>query len=255
MTTSFTTTEDFGNEAEGFGPESDYPEVFGITFTPQTTGISIGVLGFILAAFLGWTQIRPVAQELSTLRAERAEKQAQLNQLNESDLQQRITIKEQELAQTQNLKLQVESLFAQERTLETVLLDLNQFVRQSNVTMTSYTPSGDRQPVSDDSFGEFAINNIQVTSYNLNLEGSFSNLIAFIQDLERLQPFLVVQNFNATVSTPQQYLLENGQVFPFGQPVLSTTITVSALFSDVQPVVTETAEENPENPETPEATE
>lgn len=246
MTTSFTTTEDFGNEAEGFGPESDYPELFGLVFTPRVTGISIGVFGFIIAALLAWTQIRPVAEELSTLRAERAEKQAQLNQLNESDLQQRIAVKERELAQTQNLKLQVESLFAQERTLETVLLDLNRFVRESNVTMTSYTPTGDRQPVSDDSFGEFATNNIQVKSYNLNLEGNFSNLISFIQDLERLQPFLVVQNFNATVSTPQQYLLENGQVFPFGQPVLSTTITVSALFSDVQQVVTQQQEENPE---------
>lgn len=242
MTTSFTTTEDFGNEAEGFGPESDYPELFGVTFTPKTTGITIGVVGFIIAAVLGWTQLRPVTQELSTLRAEKAEKQAQLNQLNESDLQQRIAVKERELAQTQNLKLQVESLFAQERTLETVLLDLNQFVRESNVTMTSYTPSGDRQPVSDDSFGQFATNNIQVKSYNLNLEGSFSNLISFIQDLERLQPFLVVQNFNATVSTPQQYLLENGQVFPFGSPVLSTTLTVSALFSDVQEVAPTTEE-------------
>ncbi|WP_069789746.1 type II and III secretion system protein [Cyanobacterium sp. IPPAS B-1200] len=236
MTTSFTTTEDFGDEAEGFGPESNYPELFGIIFTPKVTGISIGVVGFIIAAFLGWTQLRPVSEELSTLRAEKSEKEGQLNQLSESDLEQRITMKRGELEQAENLKVQVESLFAQERTLETVLLDLNQFVNSSNVTMTSYTPSGDRAAVSDDSFGQIAINNIQVKSYNLNLEGSFSNLISFVQDLERLQPFLVVQNFNATVSTPQQYLLENNQVFPFGSPELSTTITISALFSDVQDI-------------------
>ncbi|MBE9223110.1 type II and III secretion system protein [Cyanobacterium stanieri LEGE 03274] len=251
MTTSFTTTEDFGDEAEGFGPESDYPEVFGITFTPKVTGITIGVAGFIVAAFLGWTQLRPVADELSTLRADKATKETQLNQLSESDLQQQIALKEGELQRTENLKAQVEGLFAQERTLETVLLDLNQFVRASNVTMTSYTPSGDKAVVSDDSFGQVAINNIQVKSYNLNLEGSFSSLISFVQDLERLQPFLVVQNFNATVSTPQQYLLENGEVFPFGSPELSTTITVSALFSDVQEI-TPPAEEGTE--ETPEET-
>ncbi|MGY6531021.1 MAG: type II and III secretion system protein [Cyanobacterium sp.] len=237
--TSFTTTDDFGDEAEGFGPESEYPELFGITFTPKTTGIIIGVVGFLIAAFLGWTQIRPVSEELSTLRAEKAEKEGQLNQLSESDLEQRIIVKQRELQQAENLRVQVESLFAQERTLETVLLDLNRFVRGANVTMASFTPAGDRTVVSDDAFGQVAINNIQVKSYNLNLEGSFSNLISFVQDLERLQPFLVVQNFNATVSTPQQYFLENGQVFPFGSPRLSTTITVSALFSDLQEVVPE----------------
>ena len=59
MTTSFTTTEDFGDEAEGFGPESNYPEVFGIIFTPKATGITIGVVGFIIAAFFGLDAITP----------------------------------------------------------------------------------------------------------------------------------------------------------------------------------------------------
>ncbi len=244
MTTSFTTTQDFGDDAEDFGLESQYPEFFGVTLTPKVTGIAIGAVGFVIAGYLAWSQLLPVAGEISELQTIKAEREALLNQLSESQFEQRIQEKRVELENTQALRSQVESLFAQERTLETLLLDANSFANFSDLKITSFTPSGDAQTVSDDSFGPFAINNLQVKTYNLNLEGSFNELQLFIQDLERLQPLLVVQNFNATISSPQQYLLENNQVIAVGQPTLNSTITVSALFSDLQEVaVSETPAE------------
>jgi len=239
--TSFTTTDDFGDEGD-FGLESGYPEFFGLTLTPKVTGISIAVLGLLIAGYLGWTQLLPAINELSTLQTEKAEKENQLDQLSESQFEQRIVVKARELEDARRLKQEVESLFAQDRTLETLLLDANSFANFSNLRITSYTPAGDKQTVGDDSFGPSATNNLQVRTYNLNLEGSFQELQLFIQDLERLQPLLVVQDFNTTVSTPQQYLLENDQVIPVGQPILNSTITVSALFADVQQIAPPQAE-------------
>jgi len=233
--TSFTTTDDFGDEGD-FGAEGDYPEVFGLTFTPKVMGISIGVLGLLIAAFLGWSQLLPVVNELSELQGTKAERQNQLDRLNDSQFEQQVVGKRRELEEAQRIKQEVEGLFAQDTTLETLLLDANSFANFSNLKITSYTPAGDKQTVGDDSFGPTATNNLQVKTYNLNLEGSFQELQLFIQDLERLQPLLVVQDFNATVSTPQQYLLENDRVIPVGQPILNSTITVSALFADVQQV-------------------
>lgn len=52
MTTSFTTSDEFDPQDEGFGAEADYPSAFGITFTPKISGIAIGVGGFLIAGYL-----------------------------------------------------------------------------------------------------------------------------------------------------------------------------------------------------------
>ena len=46
MTTSFTTSDQFDAQGEGFGEEGFYPEAFGITFTPKVIGTAIGLAGF-----------------------------------------------------------------------------------------------------------------------------------------------------------------------------------------------------------------
>ncbi len=248
MTTSFTTSDEFDPQGGGFDGEPDYPEAFGVTFTPKIIGIILGVLGTLIAAYLISNQVLPAWKELSELKIQRQEKEGQLNQLNSNQLEVIIAQKRAELEQTQNLKQEVIQLFSSDNELETLLLDVSNFAELTNVTINSYVPTGEKEPLTDESLGSLATNNVQVKTYNLDLEGTFSELQSFLQDLERLQPLLIVKNLNADTVEPPKYLLQNNQLSAVGQPTLKTTVTFQAVFADVKPPV---AEQPPVEGETP----
>ncbi len=233
MTTSFTTTDQFDSQEEDFGT-GDYPEVFGIAFTPKVTGIAIGVGGLLIAGYLFWSYVLPIWNELSQLNNQKQEKQSQLEQLSSNELDQIIANKENELTQIKDLKEDVLKLFATDQALDTLLLDVNSFTNFSKIKMNSFVPTPEREIVADESFGSLATNNLQVKTYSLDLEGNFSQLQLFLQDLERLQPLLVVKNLNTSTINPPQYLLENNRLVTIGQPKLKTSITLQAVFPQLQ---------------------
>lgn len=235
MTTSFTTSDEFEPQDEGFGAEADYPTAFGIKFTPKVSGIAIGVTGFLIAAYLFTTQVMPVSGELHTLNQQKKEKQNQLNQLNSNQLEQIIAKKQGELQEAKDLKEDVLQFFAQPENIQTLLLDVSKIARLSNVKINSYVPAGEKEKVADNSFGTLANNNLQVQTYNLDLEGGFFQLQSFLQDLERLQPLLVVQNLNTSTIDPPVYLIENNTITVARGPKLKTTLTLKAVFPDLQP--------------------
>jgi type IV pilus assembly protein PilO len=234
MTTSFTTSDKFDSPDEDFDI-GDYPEAFGITFTPKVSGIAIGVGGLLLAGYLFWSYALPVWNELSELNNQKQEKQSQLEQLSSTKLDQIIANKQNELTETKDLKEDVLKLFATDQALDTLLLDVNGFTNFSNIKMNSFVPTPERETIADESFGSLATNNIQVKNYSLDLEGNFTQLQLFLQDLERLQPLLVIKNLNTSTINPPQYLLENNRLVTVGQPKLKTTITVQAVFPQIQP--------------------
>lgn len=252
MTTSFTTSDEFDPQDEGFGAEANYPTAFGITFTPKVSGIAIGVTGFLISVYLFSTQVMPVLGELSTLNQQKEEKQNQLNQLNSNQLEQILAKKQGELQEIKDLKEDVIQFFAQSQNLQTLLLDINNFANLSNITLNSYVPTGEKEKVADDSFGTLANNNLQVQTYNLDLEGGFSQLQFFLQDLERLQPLLVIQNLNTSIIEPPVYLLENNSLSVVEEPKLKTTLTLKAVFPDLQPPAEAAPAETPKG-ETPPA--
>lgn len=233
MTTSFTTSDEFDPQEGGFGESGEYPEAFGITFTPTVSGGAIGVTGFLIAAYLFWSQVLPVWGELSELNKQKQEKEAQLSQLSSTQLEQIIEQKRGELEETKDLKEDVLQLFSSDETIETLLIDVNSFSNFSNVRMNSYTPAGEKTAVADDSLGTLATNTIGIKTFNLDLEGTFTQLQLFLQDLERLQPLLVVQNLSTSTVDTTQYLFENDQLLSVGEPKLKTTITLNAVFPNV----------------------
>lgn len=235
MTTSFTTSDEFDAQGGGFGDEGLYPEVFGITFTPKVLGVTIALGGLLVAGFLAWSQVRPVWNEVNQLNQQKEEKQAQLDQISSNQLDNIIAQRKAELKEAENLKEDVINLFANEENLETLLLDISNFANLSNIAMKSYSPAAEKAPLADDSLGTLATNNVQVKNYQLQLEGTFSQLQLFLQDLERLQPLLVIKDLNATRVGEPIYLFENDQLSSVDEPTLNTTLTVQAVFADVKP--------------------
>jgi hypothetical protein len=226
--TSFTTTEEFANQpGEDFGGQ--YPVAFGIEFTPKVSGIMAGVAGFLLAGYLVYSQVLPILGELGTLNTKKQESEAQLNSLQNEKVESKLIQKRSELEEAKQVKQEVTNLFANPAQLDTLLMDLNKSVKFTNLTLNSYAPGGDPEVVADESFGAQAKDKIKRKSFQLDVEGTFSQIQYLLQDIERLQPLLVVSNVNATITEKQKYLLEKGQIVPFQEPKLKTTITVNAI--------------------------
>jgi type IV pilus assembly protein PilO len=121
---------DFNPPDGDFNSGPNYPSAFGITFTPMVSGICLGVLGLAAAAY-GWmTFVDPLRIETEALDAKVKEKQAQLGdtQKIEADLKKAKV----RLAQVEQQRQQVLSLFAQPKNMDTILLDLNQVIKRYN---------------------------------------------------------------------------------------------------------------------------
>ena len=222
MTTSFTKTGEFEPEDDGFESAVEYPSAFGITFTPKVTGIGIGIGGILIAGYLFFSQVMPIFGELS-----------ELNQLTANKLDLVIMRKQEELEDKKALKEEVTKFYAQLENLDTLLLDVNNFANSNRIVMNSYVPAGDLEKLADDSLGTQAVNNVKVKTYNLDIEGTFNQIQSFIQQLERLQPLLVVQDLNTTTTEPPIYLFADNQLTIVDEPVLKTTLTVKAVLADV----------------------
>ena len=234
MTTSFTSTSFTSTETnDDFGEFSNYPVAFGITFTPKVSGITAGVGGFLIAAYLFSSQVLPALNSYTQLQQQRQEKEQQLEQLKTLKVENKIQLKKAELQEAQDIQTEVIKLFTNENNLETLLIDLNSFVNATNVKLNSYTP-GSEQQVKDDSFGELANGKIKAKSYKLDVQGSFAQLQLLLQDIERLQPLLVIKDFNANIMEEQNYLLQQDSLVVTGQPKLQTTMTVKAVFSAIE---------------------
>jgi type IV pilus assembly protein PilO len=121
---------DFNPPDGDFNSGPNYPSAFGITFTPMISGICLGVLGLAAAAY-GWmTFVDPLRIETEALDAKVKEKTAQLgdSQKIEADLKKAKV----RLAQVEQQRQQVMSLFAQPKNMDTILLDLNQLIKRNN---------------------------------------------------------------------------------------------------------------------------
>jgi hypothetical protein len=234
MTTSFTTTDEFDDMDDGGFDEGDYPTAFGITFTPQVSGIVAGVAGLLVAGYLFISYVSPVISEVSELKKQQKEKQQQVEQLASLNVESKVQQKQAELEQMQKLETEVKGLFTNPIALETLLLNINNFVNATNITLNSYTPNenNEKKLVEDDSFGELANQKVETKSYTLDIEGSFAQIQLFLQDLERLQPLLVVKQFDVNIlnEEKQDYILDKNKVIVTGEPKLKVNLTVDAVF-------------------------
>lgn len=230
-----TISEEFISEDEqGFEEESSYPVAFGITFTPQVTGIALAALGLVGAAYILMTFVMPAYDQYKTLKAEEQEKLDQVQLQQSGALDQKLLTREGDLIRTQDLKAQVLSLFSNERTLDTLLLDLSRFFAARNVTLLKFQPQGEVTIVNDNSLGASVNNMLKRQSIAVEMEGTFQQTQAVIRDLERLQPLLLVKNLNSQLSEESiSVLVVNSggstQVIPQANEELTTNFIMDVI--------------------------
>jgi type IV pilus assembly protein PilO len=124
------TAGDFIPPDQDFEVAPNYPTAFGITFTPMVTGITCGVVGLLAAIYLWMTLGQPAFDENTTLRETLAKKEKELD--DQKDLDKQLKDAKARLANVEQQRQQVLSLFAEKKDLNTILFDLNQLIDKNN---------------------------------------------------------------------------------------------------------------------------
>lgn len=244
------TADEIGIPGEGQEETPNYPTAFGITFTPRVAGVLFGVLGLLGAVYLALNVLQPTWQRNQELQSSVQDKKAQIQQ--QQEIQRQIKEKQAQLEQAQQRNKQVLNLFASEKTQDTLLLNLNSFVKARNGTLTKFQPvqgqqgqqdQGGSGVVNDSSLGPEVNGKLKRQVYNVQFDGSFDQVQSILRSFERLQSLLLVRDLKAELSdqlgllinttngqsTPAVFKKESNKVVPGGKPTITTTFKLEAL--------------------------
>ncbi|MEH1798806.1 MAG: pilus assembly protein PilO [Nostoc sp.] len=195
-----------GGEFDQATPAS--PVLFGIAFTPKIIGILVGVIGLAGAGYILLNLLMPAWESYQQQQAKSSELQGQIEQ-KKANIKQIDKVKD-ELGQAKQQKVQVLGLFANEKTLDTLLLDMNRLIESGN-TPTSFNAvraklkkfvpvSQKPEPVIDGTLGLQVNGKLQRSSINAEITGTYEQTQSIIRNIERLQPLLIVKDYQSTLA-------------------------------------------------------
>ena len=235
-----TLSEDFNFVDEQGGEfeddSSNYPVVFGVTFTPKVSGILIGLLSLAGTAYMVMNLVMPSWETFQ-------EKQTQKNELETQIEEKKASVNgidkvKEELAQTKKQQIQVLSVFANEKTLDTLLIDLNRLVEAGNAQLSpnavkaklqKFAPGENQaQPITDGSLGAEVNGKLKSSTTNIEITGTYEQTQAVIRNIERLQPLLIVKEYKSTLES--EPVDRDGKVKPrVGGAPIKTSFLLEAL--------------------------
>lgn len=220
--------------------EPAYPEAFGITFTPQVSGIAIALVGVGVAGYLWVNFLQSARQEYGQLVDQRDQIEAQIE--NQPALAGEIQRLEGQIQTVRSQQNEVLNLLSSEESLDTLLFDLEQTIQETNIEtqtaavdefqLESFQPlMANPEVVNDGSFGAAVNGKIKRKIYSLEVVGTFTQTRSLIRSIERLQPLLLVNNFNTEITEEPQgeFSLEESRFLPLPNPQLRSTFELEAI--------------------------
>lgn len=238
-----------------------YPTAFGIEFTPQVQGIGIAVLGVVAAGVLFNYVVQPERERNQELRTAVQERETQL--VNQQATLANIEEIRAELDEAVQQRREIYSLFGNERTLDTLLIDLNQQIEAGNADLNTLLSNAGasgaqisriRQEIEDlapleawysaalsqfnpnqsgsgvidaERYGPELAGNFELQVVNVNLSGLFQQTQAIVRNIERLEPLIVMRDFNQGPASVRSGVPEE-LVRGLSRPV-TTTFTLEVL--------------------------
>ena len=188
-----------GNEFDA----PNYPTVFGITFTPTVTGGVLAVLGLGLAAYAATQLVLPSLSQFQQLQDSIAQKKADLDR--KEDTSKRVNDVIERLNQAKAENASVRSLFSTQQAIDTLLLDLNREIRNSEAKLLEFTPEYDVSGiVADGSLGAPLDNKLKRQVTSVEFEGTFSQTLSIMQAIDRLKTVLVVRDLSLELQENDQ---------------------------------------------------
>jgi len=223
---------DFIPGDQAFDESPDYPVIFGVRFTPAVTGILLALLGLAGAGALLFYFVLPEWETYQQLKSQVEQTEAELQQ--QATIKQQINTAKQNLEQAKRQRDDVLTLFANEASLDTLLLDLNRQVDARNADLTrrrsqrlaqcpavvqqnlaefeqkvgpiatqarmkTFTPQADKSTIiNDGSYGAQVDGKLKRQVATVELVGNYDQTSAILQSIERLQPLLVIRDLSST---------------------------------------------------------
>ncbi|WP_013320202.1 type 4a pilus biogenesis protein PilO [Gloeothece verrucosa] len=181
-------------EGQDFEDSSKYPVAFGITFTPKVSGIAFAILGGIGAIYILLNMVMPAYTTYQEQKTEEASLLDNVNQQNTGNFAKKLAAAEQELQQKQALRKEILAFFGNEKSLDTLLLDINGFFKSRNVELVSFEPQGEVTVIDDGSLGQGVNQKLKRQSINIEMKGEFEQSQSLLRDLEKLQPLILIKN-------------------------------------------------------------
>lgn len=230
-------TDKFSSDFDSGFEEENYPTAFGITFTPQTSGITFSILGLLAALYIIFNFGITAFTNYQNLKQLEQERQQQIDFYKTRGAAQKFAQAERELKQAKVTKAEVILLFSTEQTLDTLLFDISNIASAKKVRLTSFQPqSGGTKAIEDSSLGQEVQGVLKQTTIDIVMEGSFEDTEKFLQDLERLQALLLLRNMNVSLDTKNLIgtvyidpLNKKAKVVPGQQNKLNTSFTLKAI--------------------------
>lgn len=224
-----TFANDFIDEDQSL--EDDYPTAFGITFSPMIIFILLSVLGIVGAGYIYLNMISTAQKATTTLKAQLQEKQALLKQAKQPGYSEKLAKLKAQIAEQKALKSKVTSMFTSQNDLETLLIDINSFISANQGELINYTPDSKISTVDDSSLGREVQGKLKKKGISLEIKATFPQTQAILQDIERLEPLLVIKSYQSKVATsPTATLVRNpGQILAQEAAILTTKLQIDAI--------------------------
>jgi type IV pilus assembly protein PilO len=213
------------------------PVIFGISFTPRIIGILGGVIGIGGAVYMllnmvmpAWESYQQQQAKINDLQGQVDQKKASINQIDK--------VKEQ-LNEAKQQRTQVLALFSHEKTLDTLLLDINRLVESGNAQvldnsqrakLTKFAPVTQKaEVITDGSLGEKINGKLKSSSINIEIVGTYEQTQSIIRNIERLQPLLIVREYQSTLAPAQLNSSSEKVVTRKGPAPINTSFQLQAL--------------------------
>jgi type IV pilus assembly protein PilO len=214
-----------------------YPSIFGITFSPTVSGLCLAVVGIGISGYLFTSSIQPQLAKNQELETKLAQTQNQIQQ--RKDNAKKIAIAEQTLNRANSQKQVVIGLFASDKKLDTLLLDLNKLVNIRQGELQRFTPdtpvpgsgSSGAAVVADGSLGAALNNKIKRKGVSIEVKGNFEQVQSILRTIERLDQLLIIKDFRADVDEATQKIVVDaqGKIIPQPEASIKTSFKIQAL--------------------------
>jgi type IV pilus assembly protein PilO len=210
-----------------------YPSIFGITLSPTLGGIALAIFGCAVSGYLYLNFLQPQIAKNQELESKLANTQQEIQQ--RKDIAKKIAAAELDRDRVTIQKQVVLNLFASDKKLDTLLLDLNKLVNIRQGELQKFVPetAGAAMVVSDDSLGVALQNKVKRKSVAIELEGTFEQIQSILRTIERLDQLLIVRDFRADVDKSTQKIVidAQGRILPSAQPQskLKTSLKLQAI--------------------------
>ncbi|KHG41712.1 MAG: pilus assembly protein PilO [Aphanizomenon flos-aquae KM1D3_PB] len=231
-----TFSDDLNFPNQGTEIQNSGPVIFGVTLTPTIIGGLVGFLGVAGAGYMLFNIALPVWDTYQQLQTKQDQLQTEVNQ--KKTQAQQIAKIEADLTEAKQQQKQILALFADEKSLDTLLLDTSRLIDSSNskafgnairAKLKRFIPISEKPVlVEDGSFGVEVNNKLKRSIITVDMEGDFEQTQSIMRNIERLQPLLLVKNYDSRLSTPEMSEDKDNPV-QIGIGKLTTTFALEAL--------------------------